>query len=71
MASKSKKRALLLLNPKARSGGGPIDAVRDVLTKAGIELIDAPMSSNETASDVIARMAEAADMAIVGGGDGT
>lgn len=71
MASKAKKRALLLLNPRARNGDGPMDAVRAILTKGGIELIDAAPTKNDNASDIISRQADQVDMVIVGGGDGT
>jgi diacylglycerol kinase (ATP) len=74
MASKKKpavRRALLILNPRARRGDGPIDAVRSILTDSGFQLIEASASEDESVSDIIIRDADKADMAIVGGGDGT
>lgn len=71
MASKKKKRALLLLNPRARTGDGPIDEVKAVLTRSGIELLEASRSDDETLSDLISRKADQVDMVILGGGDGT
>lgn len=70
MASK-KKRALLVLNPRARNGDGPIDQVKDVLTRSGIELHEAMASENESLSDLISSRADKVDMVILGGGDGT
>lgn len=71
MAQTKKKRALLLLNPRARNGDGPMDAVRGILTKGGIDLVEAAPSKNDNASDIISRQADQVDMVIVGGGDGT
>lgn len=67
----SKKRALLLLNPRARNGDGPIDQVKTVLTESGIELNEAVASENESLSELISRRADKVDMVILGGGDGT
>lgn len=67
----SKKRALLILNPRARRGDGPIDEVKAILTQSGIELLEASTSENESLSDLISRRADKVDMAILGGGDGT
>lgn len=67
----SRKRALLLLNPRARNGDAPIDEVKKVLTRSGIELLEASRGDNETLSDLISRKADQVDMVILGGGDGT
>lgn len=74
MAAKKKptaRRALLILNPRARRGDGPIDAVKELLIGAGLQLIEASASENESVSDIIMREADKVDLAIVGGGDGT
>ena len=65
------KRALMIVNPRARRGSGPIEEVRAVLRNAGIELEEASTSENENASELISRRADHVDLAIVGGGDGT
>lgn len=70
-SKRSKRKALLLLNPRARQGDGPIDDVRSVLTSAGIELLEAATAPGKNASHVIVSRAAEVDMVIVGGGDGT
>lgn len=65
------RRALLLLNRKARSGGMPIDAALQVLHEGGIETEE---RSCDGAGDMIGTIRQGAsdfDLAIVGGGDGT
>jgi len=65
------KRALLIVNPRARRGSTSIDAVKTVLTDAGIELEEASTGPSENASELISRRADHVDLAIIGGGDGT
>ena len=63
------RRALLLCNPKARNGGGAIDAVRDALRAGGIEPVEPEPERDGCAA--IRRHAHAVDLVILGGGDGT
>lgn len=70
-SKRSKRKALFLLNPRARQGNAPIDEVRSVLTRAGIELLEAATSPDQNASDIIASRAAEVDAVIIGGGDGT
>jgi len=65
------RRALMIVNPRARRGSTSIDAVRKVLTGAGIELEEASPSEHENASELISRRADHVDLVIIGGGDGT
>ncbi|AMS40661.1 YegS/Rv2252/BmrU family lipid kinase [Aminobacter aminovorans] len=65
------KRAMLIVNPRARRGGGSIDAARQVLVDAGLQIEEMATSKDENASELISRNADHFDMAIVGGGDGT
>jgi diacylglycerol kinase (ATP) len=65
------RRALMIVNPRARRGSASIDAVRKVLTGAGIELEEASPSEHENASELISRRADHVDLVIIGGGDGT
>lgn len=65
------KRALLIVNTKARRGAESIDAIRATLTAGGIELLEAAPAPGETIGELISRRADMIDMAIVGGGDGT
>jgi diacylglycerol kinase (ATP) len=71
MPPKAKRRALLLLNPRARNGAGPMGNIRAILEKGGIVLTEAAPSAGDNASDIISRRADQVDMVIVGGGDGT
>ncbi|XHM78807.1 lipid kinase [Mesorhizobium sp. ANAO-SY3R2] len=71
-AQRSKdKRAMLIVNPRARRGTGSIVAARRVLEDAGLVIEEMATSKDENASELIARHADHFDMAIVGGGDGT
>lgn len=63
------RRALLLVNPNARNGTVPLDAIRDVLRSGGIEPFEPPGDPDCTA--VIRRHAEGCDLVVLGGGDGT
>ncbi|ATU93765.1 lipid kinase [Phyllobacterium zundukense] len=65
------KRALLIVNPNARSGKRPIAPVREMLESGGLTLVDAAPTDGETLSNVISRMRDACDLVIIGGGDGT
>lgn len=68
-APSSGRRALLLVNPNARNGTVPLDAIRDTLRSGGIEPFEPPGDADCTA--VIKRHAEGCDLVILGGGDGT
>lgn len=63
------RRALLICNAKARNGGCDLDAVRGILRTGGIEPVDAPQDVD--CRDVIRDRADAVDLVILGGGDGT
>ncbi|MBX3597509.1 MAG: lipid kinase [Rhizobiaceae bacterium] len=65
------RKALLIVNPRARRGAESIDAVKDVLTAANISLEEAAPSEQENLSELISRRARNVDLAIIGGGDGT
>ncbi|MGA4551817.1 lipid kinase [Methylorubrum aminovorans] len=64
-----KRRALLLVNGKARSGSAPLDAIRTILREGGLDLIE-PQGSTDC-KEVIGRHAGEVDLVILGGGDGT
>lgn len=63
------RRALLMVNPKARNGGVPLDAIRDVLQAGGIEFHEP--RGDPDCSALIEREARGMDLVILGGGDGT
>jgi YegS/Rv2252/BmrU family lipid kinase len=65
------KRALLLINRRARSGQRFFAQVIDTLDNFGFELITAPSKNAQAWPDLIAYHAAAVDLVIVGGGDGT
>ena len=68
---KAKKRALLLVNPKARRGGETIDAVVGRLHRGGLDVTMEPFEAlPEIARDIV-RLRESADLIILCGGDGT
>jgi len=70
MAIASKRRALLIVNPKARNGKGFSADMRAILERGGISLVEKTAKSDETISDVILGNRDV-DLVIVGGGDGT
>ncbi|HEY6632526.1 MAG TPA: lipid kinase [Rhizobiaceae bacterium] len=66
-----KKRALLLVNPKARRGGEALDAVVGRLHRDGLDVTIEPFDAlPEIARDIV-RLRESADLIILCGGDGT
>ncbi len=71
MAGTLRKRALFIVNPNARSGRRPTAPLREMLEHGGLTLVDAAPTDGETLSDVIARMRDACDLVVIGGGDGT
>lgn len=66
-----KRRALLLVNRKARSGVSDLDAAMRVLENAGIDIVEAELAGRESMTEEILEDAARCDMVIVGGGDGT
>ncbi len=64
------RRALLLVNPKARRGGESIDQACAVLEEAGLTLVRREPRKGKKSSDLI-RQAEDCDLVIIGGGDGS
>jgi YegS/Rv2252/BmrU family lipid kinase len=65
------RRALLLINRRARRGLQGINAAMEVLESAGIEIIEAEMTSRERMDDEIAEDAQNVDLIVIGGGDGS
>jgi diacylglycerol kinase (ATP) len=66
------KNILLLINPRARSGEGQYEAIRDACSKEGFKVVD--LSEEERKGnfcDLIHRHSSSVDMVVVGGGDGT
>ena len=65
------RRALLLVNRKARSGATPIDAALSVFERAGIRVEERSCEGSGAMGKTIRSMRDEVDMVIVGGGDGT
>ena len=68
---KRSRRALLLVNRKARSGVSDLDEAMRILEAAGIEIVEAELAGRESMSEEILEDATRCDLVIVGGGDGT
>ena len=67
----SRRRALLLINPKARRGTMALDGIRDRFTAGGLDVTVEPFSAlPELARDIV-RLREQADCIVICGGDGT
>jgi diacylglycerol kinase (ATP) len=68
---RSRRRALLVVNPRARRGTGSVAAAVQLLESTGIDVREVRVGEGETIADVIRHEADSSDMVIVGGGDGT
>jgi diacylglycerol kinase (ATP) len=67
----SRRRALLLINPKARRGTMALDDIRERFTAGGVDVTVEPFSAlPELARDIV-RLREQADCIVICGGDGT
>ncbi len=65
------KRALLLVNRRARRGSDSIDAAVAIFREAGLELVEPPSSDHRSCAEKIRAYADGIGLAIIGGGDGT
>lgn len=70
MAYLSNRRALLIVNPNARSGGEFGSDIRSILEEGGISITEKRPTKNEGISDLI-RKNHTVDLVIVAGGDGS
>ena len=66
-----RRRALFLVNTKARLGGAEFPRALDLLRQNGLDLIDLPTDDPGEIPDVIRRHGDRADLVVLGGGDGT
>jgi len=71
MRTKPDRRALFIVNPKARNGLKLADNVRKTLEGGGLILLEDQPGKKETVSDVIIRRRSDCDLVVLGGGDGT
>ena len=68
---RTRRRALLIVNRKARSGLRAIDDVIEVLEAGGVDVVEAEMAGREQVCAEIREEAGGIDLVVVGGGDGT
>ncbi len=68
---RARRRALLIVNRKARSGLRALDDAMRVLEEGGIDIVEAEIAAREKISEEIREDAAEVDLVIVGGGDGT
>lgn len=66
-----RRRALLVINRKARAGLSSIDAAMSVLEAGGIDITETEMAGREQICAEIREDAANIDLVILGGGDGT
>jgi YegS/Rv2252/BmrU family lipid kinase len=72
MAKAIPRQAILIVNAKSRQGADAFEQARELLTAAGIELIDAKAVKDPKKMGTAVRQAiKKAPMVIVGGGDGS
>jgi diacylglycerol kinase (ATP) len=65
------RRALLLINPRARQGGELRDTVAACLVRAGLDNVAEVLGDDRTAMEIIKRHRGAVTDIVIGGGDGT
>jgi YegS/Rv2252/BmrU family lipid kinase len=70
-SSRTHRRALLIVNRKARSGLRAIDDAMQVLEEGGVDIVEAEMAGREQVCAEIREDAGAIDLVVLGGGDGT
>ena len=69
--ARQKKKALLLVNPKARRGAESLDGVIGRLHKGGLDVTVEPFSVLPEIGRDIVRLRETADLVVICGGDGS
>ena len=65
------RRALVIVNPRARAGEGALEPALARLRAGGIETMVADCEDRDDLAPLIARHRGAVDLVVVGGGDGT
>jgi YegS/Rv2252/BmrU family lipid kinase len=66
-----RRRALLIVNRKARSGLRAIDDVMQVLEAGGVDIVEAEIAGRDQVCAEICEEARGIDLVVIGGGDGT
>lgn len=65
------RRALLLINPRARQGRELRDTVTRCLARAGLDIVVGLLEDGRTAKDLVERHRDGLTDIVIGGGDGT
>jgi len=68
---RTRTRALLLVNRKARHGSGDLSAALDRLRAAGFEFVETRIERPSDLAQAVRRHRDDVDVVIIGGGDGT
>ena len=68
---RTRRRALLIVNRKARSGLRAIDNVMQVLEAGGVDIVETEMAGRDQVCAEIREEAGGIDLVVIGGGDGT
>ena len=66
-----RRRALLIVNAKARQGQGALADIKAECDQAGVSLLQVGCSRREDLADIIRTHAAEVDVVLIGGGDGT
>lgn len=70
-AGQAKRRALLIVNRKARAGVRALDDVMTILEEGGIDIVESELAGRDQVLKEICEDAANIDLVILGGGDGT
>ena len=70
-ADRPRRRALLIVNTAARQGQRALDGVKAACAEAGVALRQVECGQRGELADLVRAHADAVDMVIIGGGDGT
>lgn len=70
-SGRAQRRALLIINRKARAGVRALDDVMTVLEEGGIDIVEAELAGRDQVLAEIREDAAEIDLVILGGGDGT
>lgn len=67
----ARRRALLILNKRARNGAVDAAAIRTALQDGGIEVVEDTLTGAQSVADLVRSRADGCDLVVLGGGDGT
>ena len=70
-SGRARRRALLIVNRRARAGVRALDDVMTVLEEGGIDIVEAELAGRDQVLAEVSESASEIDMVILGGGDGT